>query len=191
MKQMKAYLMTGLVALCAIMTSCSSDSRDSIIGIDYVPYDGNATGYYGTWSIGEQVIDHAYVWDCDTALRLGHTPLLEYIKPLVQEGELRAELISTIWHADYTLPIEQTGFSDNSTYFRIPQKNFRLFAEYGGEEHEIVVTTSPNNSTMVKNQGGKSLNILLRLTEIRIDGVLQKVFDPEETLTYTSTRTVD
>lgn len=189
LKQMKLFLMTVLVALFVMLTSCSTDDGSGIIVAPGIEGEGvleNAVCYQGSWIVDDMVVDQAYVWDCDTALRMGHMPLIQFIRPLVPEGEQRAELASTIWHVDYTVPVERTGNSDDTYYYRIPQKNFRLFAEYGGEEHEIIVVTSATNSTMNKLRNGNSLTALLRLSEIWIDGVLQQVWNPELTLTFTS-----
>lgn len=195
MRHLKVLFVMGLIATCALFTSCSSDSGSSVL-----PYaielpgngvSGDAIGFYGTWNMGSMVLDQAYVWDCDTALRLGHIPLVELISPLVTEGEQRNSLINTIWHLDYNVPIEQTGYSEDATYFRIPQKKFTLYAEYGEDEHEITVISSADNSTMVRGRNNSSLTIILRIAEIQIDGVVQKTYDPELALDYTSSRRIN
>ncbi len=192
MRHLKVLFVMGLVATSALLTSCSSDDGSSVIYYGgSIPSSGDATGFYGSWSIGEQVMDQAYVWDCDTALRMGNMPLVELISPLVTEGEQRNSLINTIWHLDYNVPIEQTGYSEDATYFRIPQKKFILYAEYDGAEHEITIISSPANSTMMRGRNNSSLTILLRITEIWIDNVVQKTYDPELTLNYTSSRRIN
>ena len=192
MRHLKVFYVMGLIATCALFSSCSTDSGNTVIPtyID-IPDDGDATGFYGSWSIGDQVLDQAYVWDCDTALRMGNMPMVELVSPLVTEGEQRNSLINTIWHLDYNVPIEQTGYSEDATYFRIPQKKFILYAEYDGAEHEITIISSPANSTMMRGRNNSSLTILLRITEIWIDNVVQKTYDPELTLNYTSSRRIN
>lgn len=193
----RVYLLTvmALVVCGSMLTGCSKNGD-----FTYIPAGSGGQGdnpsnleidgayvYHGTWELDGQVVDQAYVWDRDTTIRVGRMPLSSLIY-LALDTENRAEAYNTVNPQNYELKVKEQLWTDYSfSRYALEGKDFMMYAEYGGRQHEIHIVVDRTSPFVLRSSDKKSLAVTLDMNAITVDGSVVRTFSPASRLYFRST----
>lgn len=174
-RKMKHNAIGMLAALLMLFVAgCSSDDDADVYYMSL--YMDSNTAYKGRWSINDVAIDSCtMVWNVN-GMTFMQMPC-EYIVKQAVEVQYQTEAIANITADIYSVGCLETGYSDQARYLSVLRNDYEFGVRYAGADHKVRLVMN-NTSVAVQNLGDRTLNVMLNVVGVELDGQTKQAYTP-------------
>lgn len=178
MKQNAIGMLAALLML--FVASCSSDDGGDAYYLS--SYTDTNFAYKGRWTINDVAVDSCtMVWDV-SGMTFMQMPC-EYMVKQAVEAQYQTEALANITAGIYSVGCLETGYSDQARYFGVLRNDYEFGVQYAGTLHKVRLVMG-NTSVAVQNLSDQTLNVMLNVVGIELDGQTKQAYSPALVLTF-------